>query len=104
MLSMRCFTSGVDVTALTSLFSRCTTSAGVPAGATMPYQADAYILGTPASSNVGISGAAEARWSLGTAKARIVPAFTCGSSAGMLSIMKSIWPATRSVTAGPVPV
>ncbi|KAG0751862.1 hypothetical protein G6F22_022049 [Rhizopus arrhizus] len=74
MLSMRCFTSGVDVTALTSLFSRCTTSAGVPAGATMPYQADAYILGTPASSNVGTSGRAGRRWREATANARRAPA------------------------------
>ncbi|MCY1356593.1 hypothetical protein D9M69_430510 [compost metagenome] len=51
-----------------------------------------------------MSGAAVARWSLGTASARRLPALTCGSSAGMLSIMKSIWPATRSVMAGPVPL
>ncbi|MNJ73734.1 hypothetical protein D3C77_705710 [compost metagenome] len=88
----------------TAACKRSTTAGGVLAGDISPFHAMTSKPGMPASLKVGMSGEAVARASLGTASARRLPAFTCGSSAGMLSIMKSIWPATRSVMAGPLPL
>ncbi|MCY1371511.1 hypothetical protein D9M69_586610 [compost metagenome] len=53
---------------------------------------------------VGVSGMAGERCGEVTASARSVPAFTCGSTPGIVVNMKSIWPPIRSVIAGPPPL
>ncbi|MNT36125.1 hypothetical protein D3C72_1721870 [compost metagenome] len=84
--------------------SRSMIGRGVPAGAIRPFQAVTVNPFSPASSAVGTSGAIGTRLSLATASARSLPDCTCGHSGGMLSINTVMCPATRSATAGPVPL
>src|SRR5215470_5703126 len=79
------------------------TGDGVPLGAQMACQADIWNPGSPASSTVGTSGAAAMRVLASTAYALIAPARTCGREFGARSIMKSIFPATRSLIAAAAP-
>ena len=85
-----------------SSFAR--TGGGVFAGATSPNQAEASKPGTPDSAMVGTSGRALARFEPATATALMFLPLTCGSTAGMLSNMTGIWPATRSFIAGAAPL
>ncbi|MNC89876.1 hypothetical protein D3C83_58810 [compost metagenome] len=75
---MRLCTSGSFRIRAVSCESRLTTVLDVRAGATSPNQDTATSPGTPASSAVGISGAAGVRLREPTASARILPAFASG--------------------------
>src|SRR3982074_2683546 len=61
------------------LFRVSTMAAGLPAGATMPYQFSARRSGMPASAVVGPSGAAGARSGEPIAIPRSAPALICGN-------------------------
>ena len=51
-----------------------------------------------------LQGAARERFALVTARARNLPACTCGRAEGRPSIMVCTWPASRSATAGALPL
>ena len=53
---------------------------------------------------VGTSGSSGLRSRPVTARARSLPAFTCGSDDSMGSIMADTWPPTRSCSAGAAPL
>ena len=78
-------------------------SGGVPAGASSPYQVPDSTPESPASAIVGTSGSAAARAGAATARALRAPARACGSSTGKSASIMSIWPDSRSVTAGAAP-
>ena len=86
-----------------SVLSRASTSGGVPAGASSPIQASDSSCGKPSSATLGTSGASALRLSAVTASAFILPAFTCGSTPGMIANMAWMFPASISVTAGGKP-
>ena len=58
----------------------------------------------PASSSVGTSGSADERLAVVTASARSLPALMCGSTGVMVSNDIVIWPPSRSVVSGPLPL
>jgi hypothetical protein len=76
----------------------------VPAGAKRPIQLITSKPGNPASATVGSSGAAADRVLPITASARSLPAFTCGSTVGIVAKIIVIWPPSRSVIAGALPL
>ncbi|CFN62426.1 Uncharacterised protein [Bordetella pertussis] len=84
---------------LAAALSVCTIAAGVFFGAySATHEADANP-GT-ASATVGSSGTSAERCGPVTARARRLPALTCGSDEGMLSNISWTWPPIRSVSAG----
>ena len=72
---------------------------GVPLGAKNASHDDMVKPGRPASTAVGISGAAGRRLGAVTANALMLPACTSGSTLDGKSSIRSIWPATRSCNA-----
>ena len=76
----------------------------VLAGPTTPYHWSASKPGKPASATVGTLGSAGMRWGDETAIALIWPARIWASTAGMPVNKACTWPATRSLTAGAVPL
>ena len=87
-----------------SAFQRCTISGGVRAGAKKPIQLVTAKPGSAASATVGRSGTAAERTAPMVASGRSLPAFTCGSTVGMVAKMRLVWPARRSVIAGTLPL
>src|SRR5690606_5136302 len=79
------------------------TAWGVPLGADRPNQDCTTKSLSLFSVKVGTSGSESTRWSMVVARARSLPACTCGSDEGRLSNMESTWPPSRSATAGPLP-
>src|SRR5262249_33649204 len=71
-------------------------SGGVPFGTHSPYHVEIYTPGAPASSTVGMSGAAANRLFEVTAYALTPPLRTCGRAVMALSDVRSLCPATRS--------
>jgi hypothetical protein len=61
-------------------------------------------LDRPASIIVGTSGNRPERVTLVTASARSLPAETLGCEAGIGANAMGMWPPSRSVSAGPVPL
>ena len=80
-------------------------SAGVPAGATMPYHSRASPKSLkPASVMVGTSGRLSSRFKPDTDSARSLPPRMCGlTEVGTVNMMPT-WPPKRSITAGPAPL
>src|SRR5438067_3654243 len=78
-------------------------SAGVAGGATRPNQVIDLKPGSPASENVGISGAVAARCRSATAKSFTLPSRWSGTEVARVSKNMSTWPATTSVSAGCAP-
>jgi hypothetical protein len=100
---MRLTSSGERSTAFASALSLSTMARGMPAGPISPYHDEAYTPGTPTSSNVGTLGSAGLRFFDATASARILPAAMKGRQVVVSSITDT-WPATRSASAGAVPL
>ncbi|KAG1244047.1 hypothetical protein G6F65_022027 [Rhizopus arrhizus] len=77
---------------------------GVPAGATIPYQATLSAPGRPASATVGTSGSRGERLASATAKARSWPDFTNDRMGG--TPLMTIWvrPPRVSVMASLLPL
>jgi hypothetical protein len=70
-------TAGSDSVSTITALSRAAASFGVPFGTQTPYQSEAPKPGRPASSAVGMSGAAPLRVFDVIANGLIAPAFTC---------------------------
>ena len=79
------------------------TSFGVALGAKKPNHPAMCHPGTPPSSDVGMSGIEGERSGDKFAIALIVAPRTCGSAAALCTTIRSTWPETRSVMAGPAP-
>src|SRR5262245_41915320 len=73
--------SGIFSTPTVSALSLLTIGAGVPAGASRPFQPTLMTPGT-VSSIVGVSGSSGSRVFSAAAMMRIVPACACGSATG----------------------
>src|SRR5258708_1441323 len=99
-----CLISGSRRMPFNSALSFTMKACGVPAGATTPNHTDTSKPGTPDSATVGRSWTKGERCLLDTASARNLPAFTCCSTFGTLSNIRSTWPPIRSVTAGALPL
>ncbi|MCY1219778.1 hypothetical protein D9M72_317680 [compost metagenome] len=97
-------TSGDFSTAAISVFSRATTLAGVPLGASTPYHMSTLSAVTPASARVGTSGNCGRRWPLPVASALSLPAWMCCSATCTGRNIASMRPPSRSVTAPAVPL
>src|SRR5258706_2181953 len=87
-----------------SPFNLATTSLGMPAGPTTPYQAIDSNPGTPDSATVEICGNTGERAELVTARPRNLADFTCGRIGIMLSNANKTCPPIRSTIAGPLPL
>ncbi|MNT93884.1 hypothetical protein D3C72_2354560 [compost metagenome] len=85
------------------MLNASTTAAGVPAGASTPYQPFTTKPGT-LSATVGTLGSSGERRSPVTAMAFSLPACTCGSDVEMLSNISETSPPSRATTAGPLPL
>ncbi|MNR27975.1 hypothetical protein D3C85_1452740 [compost metagenome] len=97
-------TSGASSILASAAFSRSTTAAGVPVGASTPNVELTSSAGMPASVAEGTSGSIEIRAGAATASARNCPDLMNGSEAGAVSTIMFTCPATRSVIAGPLPL
>lgn len=86
---------GVDLAAM---------SGGVPAGANSPIQLLTSNPGKPNSATVGTSGNATVRARPIDAIARSLPAFTCGSTVGIVANDNCVWPLNKSAIAGELPL
>ncbi len=84
-------------------FSLAMMSLDVPLGTQSPYQSVAKKPGTPASSTVGMFGADGSRACPVTANGLRLPVPSWERKFDDGSIMKSIWPPSRSCNAGPLP-
>jgi hypothetical protein len=102
MARMRSRIASVPRMRLTSVLSRATSAAGVPPGAYRPNTVSASKPLRPTSSSVGASGNSGLRDGLPTAIRRSRPARMCGTAMPG-SNRKSIWPPSRSVSAGAAP-
>ena len=78
-------------------------AAGIPAGPKVPTQ---LLTSNPVSvsASAGNSGAAGERPAPRTAIPFSFPAFTCGSTVGMVANNIDVWPPRRSVIAGTLPL
>ena len=79
-------------------------SCGSAAGPKMPYHEVTSKPGSPVSATVGTSGSAGERVAVVTASGRSLPALMCGSTGVMVSNDIRIWPPSRSVASGPLPL
>ena len=73
-------------------------AAGVPAGASRPYQASSVNPGFIASAMVGTSGNCALRFGPVTASARSLPALTCGSAICSAGKASWVWLVITEVT------
>ena len=96
-------TSGRERISFSSRFSRSTTAGGVPLGAITPYHISTSISPSFRSFSGGTAGSSGLGLSLLMASAFRLPFSTCCSATWMGRNIRSIWPPSRSVTAGPVP-
>src|ERR1700716_1255087 len=94
--------SGCRKIRFTSAASSSTIGRGVPAGANRPCQPMASKPGT-VSPIVGRAGAVATRRGVVTASGRTSPAFAIGQIVVMLSIARSMWPATLPAISSAVP-
>jgi hypothetical protein len=78
-------------------------AAGVPTGASNPFQPSTSKPGRPDSATVGTSGSSGIRSRPVTALARNLPARIWGNTLGGLSNISWQEPEIRSATAGPLP-
>ena len=102
LASRRCTLASAKAST-TAAFSLMTISLGVRLGAQSANQIEKYNPANPASSIVGISGAAARRLLAVMANALIRPARTCSKASPGDAIIKSTWPATKSCIAGAPP-
>ena len=79
-------------------------SGGVAAGATSICQAAASKPGTPASAMVGMSFTAGMRSLVEMPSERTLPASICAMPGARSQNIRSMWPATTSLSAGSVPL
>ena len=86
-----------------SSLSFCTIAGGVPGGARMPYQPVITKVGKPSSCMVGTSGSAAERLVPVTASGVTLPSLAWTDITGMASNIASMWPPSRSLSAGPAP-
>src|SRR5262249_27235993 len=91
-------------TRLASMLSRATASAGLPAGAAIPYQPVTSKPGRPLSATVGTSGASCERLVEVTASARSLPEAARGIALTAGANIMRICPLRRSVIAGTAPL
>src|SRR5262249_17601505 len=91
-------------TRLASMLSRATASAGLPAGAAIPYQPVTSKPGGPLSATVGTSGASCERRVEVTASARSLPEAARGIALTAGANIMRICPLRRSVIAGTAPL
>src|SRR4029450_9631278 len=94
--SKRCFTGGEARTCTIVVLSFAMISFGVFFGTHSPYQSETKKPGRPALSAVGISGEDFSRVLLVTANGLALPAASIERKLDDGSIMKSIWPESRS--------
>src|SRR5215470_10261460 len=96
-------TSGSRTIFSISALSFATIGSGVPRGAKSAYQPRTSKSGKPSSATVGTFGTSWLRAALVMARARSLPASTCGSNAGTVKNMKVTSPDSTPVTAsGPL--
>ena len=87
-LANRAFVSGAFKACTKAWFSRCTTAAGVPAGATKPHQVSTE-KSFNTSDTAGVSGNAGLRAGVVTASATSLPLLMLGAAVAKLSKLKS---------------
>ncbi len=87
-----------------SWLRRETIACGVFAGTTKPYHACDSYPGTPASATVGSCGRSFERRGVVTASARSLPSLMKVMALGGDAKPSWVWPATRSIIAGPPPL
>ena len=104
-MASSCFcTSGVLSAAWISRLRRCTTAAGVLAGAATAFQDATLKPFSPLSATVGTSGKVAERFSPITASARKARALICGTTGLRISTAASICPPRRAVITAGVPL
>ena len=103
-LARRSCTSRVRSKAAMSSAMRRTSGAGVPAGASSPYQTPVSTSGWPSSASVGTSGSSGVRCGDSTAKGRICPLRKPPMVPTSVPTVSGTSPATTSCIAGAVPL
>ena len=96
-------TSFGDTALATSSRSFCTMAGGVPGGASRPYQPVISYF-RPASWTVATSGSIGERLAPVTAIGVTLPSLACADIIGMASNITSMWPPSRSLSAGAEPL
>ncbi|OQC08220.1 MAG: hypothetical protein BWX79_01708 [Alphaproteobacteria bacterium ADurb.Bin100] len=97
--------SGKASALLISAFRRCSTGAGVPAGAKTPNSELRLALAKPSSASVGTAGSVSSRVGAPTASGRSLPAWMCCITApDALMDSTSNWPESASFICWPPPL